>query len=102
MAAVDPQNLPVQAAQAVQIVKNDQGYAAPGDTGALTWLIKNLTHTAVVYLGPDNAVTSANGFPWDATADGALRITLEPGEALWGRLAAGAADQALTGLKTGR
>ena len=42
----------------------------------------------VVYVGSDNTVTPATGWPWEA-GDGAFPFDLEPGEALYGVMASG-------------
>jgi len=68
------------------------------DFGTKRALIKNLTGTASVFLGPQG-VTTANGFQWDV-ADGPLEVELEPGEAIYGIVAA--TPQTLHVLAQGR
>ena len=60
--------------------------------------VKNLTGTASIYLGP-SGVTTANGFEW-AVADGMLEFELEPGESLYGIVAA--TTQTVHAIKQGR
>lgn len=74
----------------------------PGDADSFTqsfWL-QNVTATAIVYIG-DATVTSSNGAQWDATK-GLLSIDLEPGESLYGIVAAAQPTQTLHVLKSGR
>lgn len=63
-----------------------------------TFLLRNRTATAPVFLEIDAAATSAQGFEWQTT-DGPMEITLEKGEELHAILAAGAADQVIHKLK---
>lgn len=60
--------------------------ADESDWGALKARLQNLTGTASVFLGPAG-VTTANGYEW-TTAEGPLEVDLEPGEALYGIVAA--------------
>lgn len=67
-------------------------YTAPAATGSSgddwagrSFLMKNITGTASVFLGP-SGVTTSNGYEW-ATADGPIGVTLEPGEVLYGIVA---------------
>lgn len=69
-----------------------------GDEFGVKLLLKNVTGTASVFLGP-SGVTTANGFEW-AVADGPLEIELEPGESLYGVVAA--TQQTVHVLKQGR
>lgn len=72
--------------------------AGEGDFGTRRALIKNPTATASVFLGP-SGVSTATGFQWDV-ADGPLEVELEPGESLYGIVAATA--QTLHVLAQGR
>lgn len=78
--------------------------AAPGatlredDFRAINVLLKNLTATVTIFLGDSNVTVSA-GYSWEA-ADGGLTTDLEPGEAIWGIVAAG--SQSVAVLKQGR
>ena len=72
--------------------------ASSGDEYAVKVLLKNVTGTASVYLGP-SGVTTATGFEW-APADGPLTWELEPGESLYGIVAA--TQQTVHVLKAGR
>jgi hypothetical protein len=66
-----------------------------------SFAVKNVTASAVIYLG-ERDVTSTTGFPWDATTDGPLSIDCEPGETLYGILASGQPDQTVKTLEQGR
>lgn len=68
------------------------------DIRAVRFLLKNLTGTASIFLGP-SGVTTANGFEWKIT-DPPLEIELEPGESLYGIVAAAA--QTVHALRQGR
>lgn len=72
--------------------------AREGDWGNRRALLKNLTGTASVFLGPQG-VTTATGFQWDP-ADGPLEIELEGGESIYGIVAA--VTQTLHVLAQGR
>lgn len=90
---------PAIAATATLIAINDR---PAGDAEGNTWsyLVKNLTGTAAVFLGGDNTVTAGTpAFQWDTT-DGPLMVSLEPGEALWGIVTAVA--QTLHVIRQGR
>lgn len=57
------------------------------DWATRSFLVKNLTATASVFLNGANTVTAATpAFQWDA-ADGPLSVDLEPGEELYGIVA---------------
>lgn len=60
--------------------------AGPKDETTRRFRIKNTTGSASVFLGPQG-VTTANGYEWTA-AEGPLEVTLEPGEKLYGIVAA--------------
>jgi hypothetical protein len=89
---------PVAGAAATLLASNAVP-GAEGDFRSVHVLIKNLTSTAPVFLGGDNSVTTGNGFQWDVS-DGALEVILEPGESLYGIVAATA--QTLHVLSAGR
>lgn len=72
--------------------------AGPSDDTTRRFLLRNATGTASVFLGPAG-VTAANGFEW-AVADGPIEVELEPGEKLYGIVAAAA--QTLHVLGQGR
>lgn len=55
------------------------------DWGGKSFLLKNVTATAAVILGP-SGVTASSGFQWDTT-DGPISWSLEPGESLYGIVA---------------
>ena len=88
---------PAVTTSATKIAENTSTHASDGE--AVSFLVKNATGTAAVFLGADNTVAAANGFQWD-TADGSLSVDLEPGEQLWGIVAA--TTQTLHVLKQGR
>lgn len=69
------------------------------DRSTLSFLIKNSTKTASVFLDGTDAVTTS-GWPWDASVDGPLSIDLEPGESLYGIVAS--VSQTLSVLAGGR
>jgi len=66
----------------VLVAQNTAGDPGEGDYRTRKFLLKNITASATVYLGPQG-LTTGNGFAW-AAADGPLEIELEPGEALYG------------------
>lgn len=68
------------------------------DSGAVKALLRNVTGSATIFLGGSTVVT-ASDFPWLA-ADGPIEIELEPGESLYGIVAAVA--QTVHVLKQGR
>jgi hypothetical protein len=72
------------------------------DAGTKTFWIQNVTGSSTVYLDGTNAVAANAGAGWDPLKTAELMIELEPGEQLWGVLAAGAAPQSLHVLKGGR
>lgn len=51
-------------------------------------VLKLAAGSDTVYIGGDNTVTDANGFPWE-TIDGPLSFELDSGEAVWGVCASG-------------
>lgn len=71
---------------AATLLASNAASGAEGDFRSTRVLLKNLTSTAPVFLGGDNTVTAGNGFQWDVS-DGALEVTLEPGETLYGIVA---------------
>jgi hypothetical protein len=73
--------------------------ASHREWSARRYLAKNVTATTTVYVGGTDAVTTANGFAWEAT-DGALAFTLEPGESMYAIVASG--SQTVHVLGTGR
>lgn len=68
------------------------------DLHSVRVLLKNVTATVSVYLGPAG-VTTSNGFEW-AVADGPVEVELEPGESLYGIVAV--TTQTVHALKQGR
>lgn len=82
------------------IVGNTTTGTEQGDYRNRTITLKNVTGSATVYLGPAG-VTAATGFAWDPI-DGPMDWTLEPGEELYGILAANAATQTIHVLQGGR
>lgn len=60
--------------------------AGPSDETTRRFLLKNATGTASVFLGPQG-VTTATGFEWTTTA-GPIEVEIEPGEKLYGIVAA--------------
>jgi hypothetical protein len=68
--------------------------------GPTSWLLKNVTGTAVVHLETGGgAATVANSYPWDSTKEGTVSIDLAPGQALHA-ISAGA-NQEIRGLPVG-
>lgn len=80
------------------IIAENTTNARGDESKTVGFLLKNATGTASVFLGGSD-VTTGNGFEW-AVADGALPISLEPGEKLYGRVASG--TQTVHALKAGR
>jgi hypothetical protein len=73
------------AATATLIASNVR--AEEADWATRSFLVKNLTGTAAVFLNGANTVTAATpAFQWDV-ADGPLAFDLEPGEELYGIVA---------------
>lgn len=68
---------------ATKIAENTSGDTS--DVSNLSFVVKNITGTAAIFLGP-SGVTTSSGFQWDV-ADGPLAIDLEPGESLYGIVA---------------
>lgn len=96
MTAVTDQNVSTSAVLLVSGLP-----ASAGDNASQsTFMLKNLTATDTVYLGPDATVTTANGFPWTYSTDGPLTIALVPGEQLWAVVATTTQD--VRSLKVGR
>jgi hypothetical protein len=91
------QHRPTAGTAASVLIENDAQRRDP-DASSLSFVLKNITATASVFLG-DPGVTAANGFEW-APADGPLSIDLEPGEKLYGIVAV--TQQALHALQAGR
>jgi hypothetical protein len=101
MAAIELHSVPAAPTAAVVLAQHSGDSGRP-DYEALAWLLKNLTGTATVWVHTDPTKTTAvDGWPW-APADGPLKVTLEPGEALYGRTLAGSAAQDVRGLRVGR
>ena len=71
---------------ATLICQNNAGDPGEGDYRTRRFRIKNITATGPVVLGPAG-VTAANGYSF-AVADSPIVIELEPGEALYGIVAA--------------
>lgn len=69
------------------------------DWARRSFLVKNMTGTASVFLGTSGVTAAAPAFEW-AVADGPLMIDLEPGEELYGIVAA--TTQTLHVLRQGR
>lgn len=72
---------------ATLIAQNTAGDPGEGDYRTRRFRIKNITGTGPVVLGGSAAVTAANGYSF-AAADSPIVIELEPGEALYGIVAA--------------
>lgn len=73
--------------------------ASEGDYRARTFILENVTGSAVIYLG-GAGVTDADGFRWDVTELGrGFEVTLEPGESIYGFAAT---DQEIHVLAGGR
>ena len=88
----------VVADTATKIAENTTAPSGQDDAQTVAYLLKNATATESVFLGA-SGVTTAAGFEW-ATTDGALVVSLEPGESLYGIVATD--DQTVHGLKVGR
>ncbi len=88
---------PIAGTVATLLASNTSDRAAQ-DTGTVKALLRNTTASATVFLG-DATVTIGAGFSW-LTTDGPLEIELEPGESLYGIVAA--TPQTLNVLKQGR
>lgn len=85
------------------IAENTSGAPKTGDWASIRVLAKNRTATASVYLdGDDQIDPTTDAFEWELSDGPYFEISLEPGEALYGRLAAGAAAQTLHVLRQGR
>lgn len=69
---------------ATLIASNASGDPGEGDYRSRTFVLRNVTATAPVFLGGSAAVTTATGFQWDAANAPTLTVTLEPGESLYG------------------
>lgn len=82
----------------VLIASNAATDAGEADARTRRYVVKNVTGTAAVFLGP-SGVTTSNGFQWDI-ADGPLTVDLEPGESLYGIVAS--TTQTLHVLQGGR
>lgn len=83
----------------VKLAENAAAATGGGDDWASKrFLLKNLTATAAIFLGP-SGVTAANGFQWDP-GDGPLEFELEPGEAIYGIVSS--ASQVVHSLGQGR
>ena len=96
MAVVVTRPAPTTSAVLIASVADSGG--SGDDWGGKSFLLKNVTATAAVFLGP-SGVTTANGFQWD-TADGPITWTLEPGESLYGIVAS--VTQTIHVASTGR
>lgn len=84
---------------ATLLATNASSTTVVGDYTALSFVLKNLTGTASIFLGGGAAVTTGNGFEW-APGDGPISIDLEPGESLYAIVAAG--TQTVHSLTQGR
>lgn len=93
----------VTAAEDIKLAENLAG-GAGGDETARSFLLKNVTKTAPIYLGPPGVTAGAagTGLEWDQSADGSASVDVEAQEVLHGRLAAGAPDQTVHVLSGGR
>jgi hypothetical protein len=90
---------PVVGTSATLIAQNTAS-AGADDTATLSFIVKNVTGSATIWLNGTNAVSSSNGLQWDPS-DGPLGdLWLEPGEALWGIVAS--VPQTLHVLGSGR
>lgn len=90
---------PVAGVTATLLATNSSGSPGEGDYRSRSYLLRNLTASAPVFLGGDNTVTTGNGFQWDS-ASGSVQITLEPGESLYGIVTA--TPQTIHVLSSGR
>lgn len=98
MAVVSSQ--PTVLVTAVKLADNPRaGVSEQQEFAAKRVTLKNKTATASVFLGP-SGVTTGNGYEWAATGENGLTVTLEPGEELWGIVAA--VNQVVHVLITGR
>lgn len=68
------------------------------DASNRSFILKNITGSAAVFVGP-SGVTTSSGFQWDV-ADGPLSVDLEPGESVYGIVAS--TPQTLHVLSGGR
>jgi hypothetical protein len=69
------------------------------DWATRSFLLKNMTGTASVFVGAGDVTAAPPAFEW-AVADGWMNIDLEPGEELWGIVAV--TTQTLHVLRQGR
>lgn len=96
-----PNRVTVTAAASVLIAENDAPVAA-SDSRTRSYVIKNKTKTASVFLdGADTVTSNAPSFEWEID-DGPHAFQLEPGEKVYGRLAAGQANQTVHVASSGR
>jgi hypothetical protein len=79
-----------------------QSPSGVSDAGTQVFWIQNVTGTAPIFLDGSNQVAAGSGASWDSTKKGDLMLELEPGEQLWGVLAAAQPTQTLHVLKGGR
>lgn len=82
----------------VVIASNGATDPGEGDYRSRTFLLKNVTASATVFLGA-SGVATGTGFAW-AAADGPLEVELEPGESLYGIVAS--TPQTIHVLRQGR
>lgn len=87
------------AAAASSVLAENDRNARSEDDRTKRFLLKNATATAAVFLEVGAPATTGAGFEW-AVADGPLEIALEPGEKLYGIVAA--TPQTIHVLKQGR
>jgi hypothetical protein len=69
------------------------------DYAVRSFLVKNFTGTASVFIGGSDVTAASPAFEW-TTTDGPLTVDLEPGEELYGIVAA--TTQTLHVLRQGR
>lgn len=90
---------PVAGTSATLICQNTATDPGEGDYRTRRFRIKNVTNSATVFIGGTSGVTVGNGYPF-ATTDLPVVIDLEPGEALYGIVAA--TPQTLSVMQHGR
>lgn len=71
---------------ATKICENTASSGA-ADSSTLSFLILNNTESVSIYLGP-SGVTTSTGVEWKLTYGPAFEVSLEPGESLYGIVAA--------------
>lgn len=98
MAIVVTQPLVDTTVGGVLLAQNAATDPGEGDYRSRKFLLKNITGTATVFVGP-SGVTTGTGFAW-AVSDGPLEVELEPGESLYGIVAS--TSQTVHVLRQGR